>query len=336
MYMRLTKEECLELGVKYIKTHNCYPAAKRWTTAAAGCSRDRIYENWGSWDFFISELKVLVDVPEIKQEYRCKWDRELCIGSIRKSAKNNKGWPRYKDFSNSNDYPSLLTIKKYLGSWDNAIVEAGFTNEPAAETDLSIDLYEALILQFDKYGYTIPKNTKNINKETLLRFISSRESTQQGALGYSTGGWVKFIKKVFPDKSRNTNYYDWLLLKDDLKFCPRCERVKSVVNFWRNSNNYSKYNNDCIECLSKELVKTAKHRTSKYRASKLKACPKWADIEAIKQFYYNCPEGYHVDHIIPLQGKYVCGLHVENNLQYLLATENSIKRNYHESEECWK
>lgn len=47
----------------------------------------------------------------------------------------------------------------------------------------------------------------------------------------------------------------------------------------------------------------------------------------IRGIYNKCPEGYHVDHEIPLQGKLVCGLHVEDNLQYLTATENMKKGN---------
>lgn len=56
-------------------------------------------------------------------------------------------------------------------------------------------------------------------------------------------------------------------------------------------------------------------------------CPKWADKAKIREIYFNCPKGHHVDHILPLKGKNVCGFHVENNLQYLTASENCKKHN---------
>jgi hypothetical protein len=71
-----------------------------------------------------------------------------------------------------------------------------------------------------------------------------------------------------------------------------------------------------------------------YRAARKKrvkeATPKWADLKAIEVFYKACPPGYHVDHIIPLFGKIVCGLHVINNLQYLPAHVNLSKGNKYE------
>ena len=68
-------------------------------------------------------------------------------------------------------------------------------------------------------------------------------------------------------------------------------------------------------------------KTNYRRALRFRAIPKWSNLEKIREIYKNCPKGYHVDHIIPLNNPKVCGLHVENNLQYLTAKQNISKGN---------
>lgn len=61
-----------------------------------------------------------------------------------------------------------------------------------------------------------------------------------------------------------------------------------------------------------------------YRARKRNAIPNDADLELIKKIYESAPNGYQVDHIIPLSKG---GLHHQDNLQYLTAKENQSKNN---------
>ncbi len=62
--------------------------------------------------------------------------------------------------------------------------------------------------------------------------------------------------------------------------------------------------------------------------------PKWADKERIAQVYKEAARltkqtkvPHHVDHIVPLRGRGVCGLHVHYNLQVLTKQENLEKGN---------
>jgi hypothetical protein len=71
-----------------------------------------------------------------------------------------------------------------------------------------------------------------------------------------------------------------------------------------------------------------------------KAIPKWltdTDRTLIKCKYQlanmlsnNTGEQWHVDHIIPVKGKLVCGLHVPGNLRVITAKENYLKQNKYE------
>lgn len=59
-----------------------------------------------------------------------------------------------------------------------------------------------------------------------------------------------------------------------------------------------------------------------------------AELAEIQGMYDFCNifKGYEVDHIIPLNGKLVSGLHVLSNLQVLPISENRSKSNYYSVE----
>lgn len=68
--------------------------------------------------------------------------------------------------------------------------------------------------------------------------------------------------------------------------------------------------------------------SARKRAAKLQRTPPWADAKAIQEVYAQASaQGLVVDHVYPLQGKLVSGLHVHTNLQLLTAVENGRKYN---------
>ena len=74
--------------------------------------------------------------------------------------------------------------------------------------------------------------------------------------------------------------------------------------------------------------------SAKRRADKIKRTPLWANLNAIADVYQVAQAltkitgiTYSVDQIIPLRGKLVSGLHVENNLQVMPLIENISKNN---------
>lgn len=72
-----------------------------------------------------------------------------------------------------------------------------------------------------------------------------------------------------------------------------------------------------------------RHYGAKRRAALIDRTPAWADMTAIERVYRDCPRGMEVDHIVPLLGRTVSGLHVAWNLQYLTKSENAAKGNKH-------
>ena len=117
------------------------------------------------------------------------------------------------------------------------------------------------------------------------------------------------------------------------------EKKRLYNKRWRESHTeYIENNKEHHRFLCRlwELNNPEKHNASqaRRRASKIFATPIWADEKAINWIYLEAVRltretgiKHVVDHIIPLQGKSVCGLHVENNLRVIPEIENLKKGN---------
>jgi hypothetical protein len=103
------------------------------------------------------------------------------------------------------------------------------------------------------------------------------------------------------------------------------ERYKEKWKKWRDNNiEYDKTRNKNYAQSNPDVIR---RNAAKRRANKKTQTPSWANLAEIARIYKECPEGCHVDHIYPLKSPIMCGLHVENNLQYLPAIENMRKGN---------
>ncbi len=125
------------------------------------------------------------------------------------------------------------------------------------------------------------------------------------------------------------------------------ERVKkySLSNYYRNIEQHKAYKQRYIEANRDRVTAAAKaywaaHRElSRYhnamrRASKRRATPVWADLDAVQEIYELAARvseqsgvKFDVDHIVPLRSPLVCGLHWEGNLRIIPALQNQQKGN---------
>ena len=140
----------------------------------------------------------------------------------------------------------------------------------------------------------------------------------------------------FYKRANRDAYHSW---------CKQCKHESSKKWNAKNKQKHSELNSAWYEANKEKHLanskkwynanKSRKLETTTAREARCKlATPAWADRELIKELYALAQKlteqtgiPHEVDHVIPLQGKNVSGLHVPENLQVIPASENRRKSN---------
>lgn len=167
--------------------------------------------------------------------------------------------------------------------------------------------------------------------ELVKALISTDKLTETGILlGYTEDPIKRTIRNIlaphFPHRSQNFGeggrVPSWrfeLLKSIEYKYCNTCNTILPYEDFGVQNSHKDNKSSICIYChknrntLDKKIIK--------------QHTPKWVNTLLISTIYRNCPQNCHVDHIIPIRGVLVSGLHVPENLQYLPIKENLQKSN---------
>lgn len=191
--------------------------------------------------------------------------------------------------------------------------------------------------------HIITRRGRKVYKTTCKACISAYWRSEE----YKARGRAKRAEKRKGKIRLNAAHVCWFE-----KPCSHCGVVKPLSEFKKDASKFDGRRAECRECSSRkqaekrearrqrEAAKRAlyragqRQRTKKYKVSKRAATPVWADMEKIASIYRIAAEltertgtPYHVDHIVPINGRLVCGLHCEANLQILEGSENARKRN---------
>lgn len=174
----------------------------------------------------------------------------------------------------------------------------------------------------------IEKNKQKVSDRQKKYYALTLEKQKKYAVEYYIKNKEQALEKSFFYYRQNRD-----------KILEKRNKNKELYN--KRSNDYYHQNKDkCAEARKKWAQKNRFRLTAKqnYRyTSQKKRTPLWLteeDLQKISDMYERAAQlsaltgiKHHVDHIIPLQGKTVSGLHVPQNLQVLDYIENIRKKN---------
>jgi hypothetical protein len=197
-------------------------------------------------------------------------------------------------------------------------------------------------LDFEQFGKD--KSTKDglttCCKPCRKAMLANWKAKNPGKAKEATARWTaKNIEKVREAAKINQRSARSLLADGEYAKIQKEWRTKNPLKAAEyQKKNVGKVGRDVVNQRNRQYRKAAPSAYAEYdakkRAKRLKRHVVWADRSRVEKFYEEAKslqqatgKSYHVDHVIPLLGKNVCGLHNEFNLRVIPAMTNLKKGN---------
>src|SRR5258708_5497241 len=171
------------------------------------------------------------------------------------------------------------------------------------------------ILAYAKRYREINRNAIRAQKRASNKTIAYRKSHKEEIASYG---------RIWRAKNREK-----LVIRSKEWHRKNAARKRELSMAWRkaNSQRYKKAGEAWRKANPEHWLALCKNNAARRRTPIRKQALAKIYAKECTAFYLACPNGFHVDHIVPVKGKNVNGLHVPWNLQYLSAHDNMVKGN---------